>query len=181
MSTNAVSSKETYSNGKFVAGLFKFLKYAVLVFACLIVFIPLIVVFLGSLKSNTEFLSSNVFALPTKVEWNNYKTAFIDGKVLLGLKNTAIIIMISCTGTIITGTMTAYVLQRFHTLFGKVLKTAFLLATLFPAISMQVTVYRIMNSFHLVGTMAAPIILYIGTDIISIYIFIQFAGRKCYH
>ena len=155
MSTNAVSSKETYSNGKFVAGLFKFLKYAVLVFACLIVFIPLIVVFLGSLKSNTEFLSSNVFALPTKVEWNNYKTAFIDGKVLLGLKNTAIIIMISCTGTIITGTMTAYVLQRFHTLFGKVLKTAFLLATLFPAISMQVTVYRIMNSFHLVGTMAA--------------------------
>lgn len=159
MSTNAVSSKETYSNGKFVAGLFKFLKYAVLVFACLIVFIPLIVVFLGSLKSNTEFLSSNVFALPTKVEWNNYKTAFIDGKVLLGLKNTAIIIMISCTGTIITGTMTAYVLQRFHTLFGKVLKTAFLLATLFPAISMQVTVYRIMNSFHLVGTMAAPIIL----------------------
>ena len=115
MSTNAVSSKETYYNGKFVAGLFKFLKYAVLVFACLIVFIPLIVVFLGSLKSNTEFLSSNVFALPTKVEWNNYKTAFIDGKVLLGLKNTAIIIMISCTGTIITGTMTAYVLQRFHT------------------------------------------------------------------
>ena len=112
MSTNAVSSKETYSSGKFVAGLFTFLKYAVLVFACLIVFIPLIVVFLGSLKSNTEFLSSNVFALPTKVEWNNYKTAFIDGKVLLGLKNTAIIIMISCTGTIITGTMTAYVLQR---------------------------------------------------------------------
>ena len=44
MSTNAVSSKETYSNGKFVAGLFKFLKYAVLVFACLIVFIPLVAV-----------------------------------------------------------------------------------------------------------------------------------------
>ncbi len=163
------------SNGaRFKRGLFTFLKYAVLVIACLIVFVPLIVVFLGSLKNNTEFLSSNVFALPTSFEWSNYKTAFIDGKVLLGLKNTAIIILISCTGTIITGTMTAYVLQRFKTLFGKVLKAAFLLATLFPAISMQVTVYRIMNSFHLVGTMAAPIILYVGTDIISIYIFMQF-------
>ena len=159
---------------KFTRGLFAFLKYAVLVIACLIVFVPLIVVFLGSLKNNTEFLSSNVFALPTSFEWSNYKTAFIDGKVLLGLKNTAIIILISCTGPIITGTMTAYVLQRFKTLFGKVLKAAFLLATLFPAISMQVTVYRIMNSFHLVGTMAAPIILYVGTDIISIYIFMQF-------
>lgn len=136
--------------------------------------------FLGSLKNNTEFLSSNVFALPTKVEWSNYKTAFIDGKVMLGLKNTTIIILISCTGTIIAGTMTAYVLQRFKTLFGKILKAAFLLATLFPAISMHVTVYRIMNSLHLVGTMAAPIILYVGTDIISIYIFMQFLDNISY-
>ncbi len=167
-------------NSNFTAKLFTFLKYFILIFACLIVFIPLIVVFLGSLKNNTEFLSSNVFALPTEFEWSNYKTAFIDGKVLLGLRNTAIIILISCTGTIITGTMTAYVLQRFKTAFGKILKAAFLLATLFPAISMQVTVYRIMNNFGLVGTMAAPIILYIGTDIISIYIFMQFLDNISY-
>lgn len=157
-----------------------FLKYSVLVISCLVVFIPLVVVFLGSFKSNTEFLSSNVFALPTEFEWSNYKTAFIDGKVLLGLKNTAILIVISCTGTILIGTMTAYVLQRFNTVLGKVLKAAFLLATLFPAISMQVTVYRIMNGFHLVGTMAAPIILYIGTDIVSIYIFMQFLDNISY-
>ena len=157
-----------------------FLKYSVLVISCLVVFIPLVVVFLGSFKSNTEFLSSNVFALPTEFEWSNYKTAFIDGKVLLGLKNTAILIVISCTGTILIGTMTAYVLQRFNTVLGKVLKAAFLLATLFPAISMQVTVYRIMNGLHLVGTMAAPIILYIGTDIVSIYIFMQFLDNISY-
>lgn len=159
---------------------FSFMKYAIMIIACLIVFIPLIVVFLGSLKNNTEFLSSNVFALPTKVEWSNYKTAFIDGKVLLGLKNTCIIIVISCAGTIITGTMTAYVLQRFKTTLGKVVKAAFLLATLFPSISMQVTVYRMMNHFGLVGTMAAPIILYVGTDIISIYIFMQFLDNISY-
>lgn len=159
---------------------FSFMKYAIMIIACLIVFIPLIVVFLGSLKNNTEFLSSNVFALPTKVEWSNYKTAFIDGKVLLGLKNTCIIIVISCAGTIITGTMTAYVLQRFKTTIGKVVKAAFLLATLFPSISMQVTVYRMMNHFGLVGTMAAPIILYVGTDIISIYIFMQFLDNISY-
>ena len=157
-----------------------FLKYSVLVISCLVVFIPLVVVFLGSFKSNTEFLSSNVFALPTEFEWSNYKTAFIDGKVLLGLRNTAILIVVSCTGTILVGTMTAYVLQRFNTVMGKVLKAAFLLATLFPAISMQVTVYRIMNGFHLVGTMAAPIILYIGTDIVSIYIFMQFLDNISY-
>lgn len=170
----------TYNNGKAKRTIFNILKYAVLVIACLIVFIPLVVVFLGSFKNNTEFLSSNVFALPQKLEWNNYKTAFMDGNVLLGLKNTGIILVISCIGTIITGTMTAYVVQRFNTLFGKIMKGAFLVATLFPNIAMQVTVYRIMNSFHLVGHMAAPIILYIGTDIISIYIFIQFLNNISY-
>ena len=169
-----------YNNGKAKRTIFNILKYAVLVIACLIVFIPLVVVFLGSFKNNTEFLSSNVFALPQKLEWSNYKTAFMDGNVLFGLKNTGIILVISCIGTIITGTMTAYVVQRFNTLFGKIMKGAFLVATLFPNIAMQVTVYRIMNSFHLVGHMAAPIILYIGTDIISIYIFIQFLNNISY-
>ena len=125
-------------------------------------------------------LSSNVFALPTKIEWNNYKTAFIEGQVLEGFKNTIIILLFSCVGTIITGSMTAYVLQRFKSTFGTVVKAAFLLATLFPNISMQVTVYRIVNAFGLVGSMAAPIILYIGTDIISIYIFIQFLNNISY-
>lgn len=178
--TNVKEYPDTADNTKIVSGIFTFLKYVILVVACLIVLIPLVVVFLGSLKGNTEFLSSNVFALPTKIEWSNYKTAFIEGQVLEGFKNTIIILLFSCVGTIITGSMTAYVLQRFKSSFGTVVKAAFLLATLFPNISMQVTVYRIVNSFGLVGSMAAPIILYIGTDIISIYIFIQFLNNISY-
>ena len=161
-------------------GMLNFLKYAMLAIACLVVIIPLMVVFIGSFKENKEFLSSNVFALPTKIEWSNYSTAFIDGQVLTGFKNTLIILFFSCIGTIITGSMTAYVLQRFKTTLGNVIKAAFLLATLLPNISMQVTVYRIVNAFGLVGSMAAPIILYVGTDIISIYIFIQFLDNISY-
>ena len=80
MADTAIKNKSS----DFVPKLFTFLKYAIMVIACLVVFIPLVVVFLGSFKNNTEFLSSNVFALPTEFEWSNYKTAFIDGKVLLG-------------------------------------------------------------------------------------------------
>lgn len=178
--SSAKSSNSGFDSSQFKTKFFNALKYVILVIACLIVFIPLIVVFLGSLKDNREFLSSNVFALPTHIEWNNYKTAFIDGKVLLGLKNTLIILVISCFFTVILGTMTAYVVQRFNTLMGKVMKAAFLCAQLFPSITMQVTVYSIMNKFGLVGTMGAPILLYIGTDIISIYIFIQFLNNISY-
>lgn len=180
-----MAASEAYTDyelreNKIKYGIMNFLKYAVLVIACLVVIIPLMVVFIGSFKENKEFLSSNVFALPTKIEWTNYSTAFIDGQVLTGFKNTLIILFFSCIGTIITGSMTAYVLQRFKTTLGNVIKAAFLLATLLPNISMQVTVYRIVNAFGLVGSMAAPIILYVGTDIISIYIFIQFLDNISY-
>ena len=180
MSPSEVYIDYELRESKLKYGILNFLKYAVLVIACLVVIIPLMVVFIGSFKENKEFLSSNVFALPTRIEWSNYSTAFIDGQVLTGFKNTLIILFFSCIGTIITGSMTAYVLQRFKTTLGNVIKAAFLLATLLPNISMQVTVYRIVNAFGLVGSMAAPIILYVGTDIISIYIFIQFLDNISY-
>lgn len=180
MSPSEVYIDYELRESKLKYGILNFLKYAVLVIACLVVIIPLMVVFIGSFKENKEFLSSNVFALPTKIEWSNYSTAFIDGQVLTGFKNTLIILFFSCIGTVITGSMTAYVLQRFKTTLGNVIKAAFLLATLLPNISMQVTVYRIVNAFGLVGSMAAPIILYVGTDIISIYIFIQFLDNISY-
>lgn len=153
------------------------LKYLVLGIGCLLVLVPLAVVLIGSLKTNREFLSTSVFTLPEKLTFSNYKTAFIGGKVLIGLKNTAIIIVISCVGTILTGTMTAFVVQRFNTLFSRTVKAAFLLATLLPNISMQVTVFQIVNKMGLYDSMAAPIILYVGTDIISIYIFIQYLSQ----
>ena len=155
------------------------LKYLVLIFGCLMVIVPLLVVFIGSFKSNTEFLSTGVFDLPSKPEFSNYKTAFVQGLVLQGLKNTLIMLVISCTLTVIVGSMCAFVIQRFKNTFGKIAKGMFLLATLLPSISMQVTVYGIVDAIQfgdwkLNGTIFAPILLYIGTDIISIYIFMQF-------
>ena len=156
------------------------LKYAVLVIACLIVIVPLVVVLLGSLKSHEDFLTSGAFELPKVVELANFKTAFLQGNVMKGLINTAIILVFSCAGTIITGTMTAFVVQRFTMVFTKLVKNVFLIAALLPNISMQVTVFQIVYKLGLYRSMLAPIILNIGTDIISIYIFIQFLGQISY-
>ena len=154
--------------------LFTLLKYLVLIVGCLLVILPLLVVLLGAFKTHDEYITTNVFALPAAPQWENFTTAFIDGDVLRGLLNTAIILLISCVGTIITGTMTAFVLQRFNSLFTRAVKAVFLVAALLPNISMQVTVFQVINSLGLYNTIWAPCILYIGTDIISIYIFMQF-------
>ena len=149
-------------------------QYGVLIVGCLLVIIPLLVVLIGAFKTHDEYITTSVFALPEVPQLENFATAFIGGNVLLGLKNTAIILVISCVGTIITGTMTAFVLQRFKSMFTKAVKTVFLIATLLPNISMQVTVFQVVNALGLYNTIWAPCILYIGTDIISIYIFMQF-------
>lgn len=158
----------------FVRKLISFLKYAFLVFACILVILPLLVVLIGAFKTHDEYITTNVFALPEVPQFSNFATAFINGKVMNGLLNTAIILAVSCFGTIVTGTMTAFVLQRFRMMFTRFVKTIFLFAALLPNISMQVTVFQIVSKLGLYNTIWAPCILYIGTDIVSIYIFIQF-------
>ena len=134
----------------------------------------LLVVLIGAFKTHDEYITTNVFALPEVPQFSNFATAFINGKVMNGLLNTAIILVVSCFGTIVTGTMTAFVLQRFRMMFTRFVKTIFLFAALLPNISMQVTVFQIVSKLGLYNTIWAPCILYIGTDIVSIYIFIQF-------
>ena len=155
----------------------KVLSYLVLVLGCLAVFIPIIVILFGAFKTGKEFANTGVFELPQSFSLVNFKTAFFEGNVLRGLLNTAVIIAISCVGTILTGTMTAFVIQRFDSYMTRFVKGAFLLATLMPNISMQVTVFQIVSRLGLYNSMAAPIILYVGTDIISIYIFMQFLAQ----
>ena len=159
---------------KFTRALLQVPKYAVLIFCCLLVIIPLVVVLIGAFKTHDEYISTGVFELPSVPQFENFKIAFINGKVMQGLLNTAIILAVSCFGTIITGTMTAFVLQRFRTIFTRGVKAVFLFASLLPNISMQVTVFQIVSKLGMYDSLAAPCVHYIGTDIISIYIFMQF-------
>lgn len=157
--------------------LIAFLKYLILIIGCVMVFLPMVVIILGAFKEHKEFLSTGVFELPEKLYLGNFREAFYKGDVSLGLKNTFIILIVSCIGTVLTGTMTAFVVQRFDSLLSRTVKAAFLVATLLPNISMQVTVFQIVDKIGVYDSIWAPIILYVGTDIISIYIFIQFLSQ----
>lgn len=170
---NSAQKKPLYIGHKILT----VMQYVVLVVCCLVVLIPIAVVFLGSFKDSKELANTTVFTLPQHFGLDNYKMAFFTKDILRSLGNTAFIIVVSCVGSIITGTMTAFVVQRFNSYFTRFVKGAFLLATLLPNISMQVTVFQIVNKTGLYNTIWAPIILYVGTDIVSIYIFIQFLSQ----
>jgi len=104
----------------------------------------------------------------------NFVTAFVKGNMMRGFINTAIILAISLTLTVLTGTMTAYVLSRFNFRGNKLLKNLFLIASLIPGITMQISTFQIVSAMGLYNTRLGVILLYAATDIISTYIFLQF-------
>jgi multiple sugar transport system permease protein len=152
------------------------LKYLSLIVVCLILLLPLVAIVLTSLKTSAEANgSSGAFTLPHDwLNFHNYATVFRDAHILTAMKNTAIILVISITGTVFIGSMTAYAIDRFDFRFKKVVVALFLLATLVPAITTQVATFQVINTLGLFDTRWSAIVLYMGTDIISIYIFIQF-------
>ena len=149
-------------------------KYSSLVLASLVTLVPLVVMVLTALKTAQDYATSGPLDLPKHVTFANFGIAFRDADMGRAFVNTTIILVASVIGTIIIGTMTAYALDRFHFRFKKLVLGAFLLATLVPGVTTQVATFQVVNTLGLYNTRLAPIALFMGTDIVSIYIFVQF-------
>ena len=94
--------------------------------------------------------------------------------MLLAFANTTFILVISVVGSILIGSMAAYALSRFEFRFKRVVVFLFLLAALVPPVTAQVATFQIVNGLGLFNTRWSAIVLFTSTDIVSIYIFLQF-------
>ncbi|WP_312185672.1 carbohydrate ABC transporter permease [Lactococcus raffinolactis] len=150
------------------------IKYTILILGALTALLPLLVVFIGSFKSNQEFLSTSVLSLPKKLDFSNYKMAFVQGQMLTGFKNTLIIFALAMVGKLLLGSAFAYAMNRFKFRGKKLILIAFTGAMLIPAITSQVATFKIINSMGLVNTIWSVILLNLGSDVISLYIFMQY-------
>src|SRR5665647_3212703 len=152
----------------------KTVKYVTLVIGSIVALLPLTVILLASVKTQQELEQGGPFDFPSSPQWGNYATFFVRGRALEGFMNTGIILVFSILGTIVIGTMAAYAIDRFEFRFRKSIVMLFLLATLVPGVTTQVATFQVVHALGAYNTRVAPILLFMGTDIISIYIFIQF-------
>ncbi|MER6154637.1 carbohydrate ABC transporter permease [Streptomyces sp. NPDC001868] len=152
------------------------LTYLSLVGASAVVLLPLLVVLLTSLKTERQMADDSGALTPPDsfLNFGNYATAFRDGEMLAAFGNTAFILFFAVTGTVLIGSMAAYAIDRFTFRFRKLVVALFLVATLVPGVTTQVATFQIVDSLGMFDTLWAPIALYMGTDIVSIYIFLQF-------
>ena len=108
------------------------------------------------------------------LNFTNFTEAFQRANMGRGFLNSGIVLVCVLAGSILIGTQLAYILNRFKFPGNGLIRNLFLFATLLPGVAMQVSVYSIMNALGFINHLYGYIILMMGTDVISIYIFIQF-------
>ncbi len=151
------------------------LKYVTLILGAFISVLPIVVCVITAFKTPEEYASTNVMTLPQSwAYFENFIHAWSQANIGIAFRNSIIILVCVLAGSIMTGSMLAYVLSRFKFKGNGLVRNMFLFASLLPGIAMQVSVYQIMYSLGWINFLPGYIIMMCGTDIISIYIFIQF-------
>ena len=155
--------------------IFTFLKYFLLILFSIIALIPVSVCVLTAFKTTAEYNTTNVLTPPQNwLNFDNFVTAFERANMLRGFLNTGIALVFVLLFSILISSMLAYVLNRFRFPGSGLIHNLFMFASLIPGIATQVTVYQIMFSLGLINHLYGYILVLCGTDIISIYIFLQF-------
>ena len=108
------------------------------------------------------------------LNFDNFIQAFQRANMGRAFINSTIILVCVLVVSTIVGTQLAYVLNRFKFPGNGLIRNLFLFASLLPGVAMQVAVYEIMYKLGFINSLIGYIIMMCGTDVISIYIYIQF-------
>ncbi|MBR1874707.1 MAG: carbohydrate ABC transporter permease [Eubacterium sp.] len=163
------------SKGKVKRIIVSIIKYVSLVFFSIVAVLPVTSCVITAFKTETEYQTTNVMTMPESwLNFSNFAEAFSKANMSKAFVNSIIVLIAVLLVSTLVGTQLAYVLNRFKFRGNSLIRNLFLLATLLPGVAMQVAVYEIMFSLHLINSLLGYIIMMCGTDVISIYIYIQF-------
>ena len=152
-----------------------FIQYFSLIFFSLVALLPVVSCLITAFKTKEEYESTSVMTLPESwLNFDNFIQVWNDANMGRAFINSAIVLVFVVAGSVMVGSMIAYVLNRFTFPGNGLIRSLFLFATLLPGIAMQVATYQLMYQIGFINHLYGYIILSMGTDVISIYIFIQF-------
>ena len=150
-------------------------KYLSLVFFSFVAVLPVVSCVITAFKTEEEYQSTNVMTLPSSwLNFDNFLQAFSRANMGTAFINSIVVLVSVLVVSVLVGTSLAYVLNRFQFPGNGLIRSLFLFATLLPGVAMQVAVYEIMNNLNFINTLYGYIIMMCGTDVIAIYIYIQF-------
>ncbi|WP_246074946.1 carbohydrate ABC transporter permease [Nonomuraea terrae] len=146
------------------------LTHLALVIWTLLVLVPLLWTFLASVKSEDEIFGS-AWSLPETLRWDNFARAWEQAHIGQYMINSVIVVSFSTFGTMLVGSMAAYVLARYPFRGNRTIYTLFVAGLAFPfflALSPLFFVVQNMGNVPLIGqfiglnTHAGAVLVYIA-------------------
>ncbi len=167
--------------GKIGKVIFTIVKYLSLVFFSFCAVLPVISCVITAFKTDEEYHTTNVMTMPKNwLYFDNFVRAFKQAGMARAFANSLIILVCVLFFSVMIGTQLAYVLNRFKFFGNTIIRALFLFASQLPGVAMQIAVYEIMYKLGFINSLMGYIIMMCGTDIISIYIYIQFFENISY-
>ncbi|MFG2176086.1 carbohydrate ABC transporter permease [Streptomyces niveus] len=136
-------------------------SHGVLVIWALLVVLPLLWAVMSSFKDDNSIFSSP-WALPDKLHFENWSRAWSQAHMSDYFFNTIVVVGGSLIGTLVLGSMAAYVLARFDFPGNRFIYFLFIGGMSFPIILALVPLFFVMNNMGLLNTTHGLILVYIA-------------------
>jgi N-acetylglucosamine transport system permease protein len=132
-----------------------------LVVWAIIVIVPILWTFLASFKNTAEIFSSP-WTLPAELRVENWSRAWTKAHVGRYFLNSVIVVSFSTFGTMLFGSMAAYVLARYKFVGNRFLYVMFVSGLAFPTFLAIVPLFKVVQNLGLLNTYTGLILVYIA-------------------
>ncbi|MFD3311922.1 carbohydrate ABC transporter permease [Streptomyces sp. NPDC058656] len=155
--TSAPGPREKATEGRTL----NIFSHGMLILWAFMVVLPLLWAVMTSFKTDKEIFSSP-WALPDSLHFDNWSRAWTEANMSDYFLNTVIVVGFSLLGTMLLGSMAAYVLARFEFPGNRFIYFLFIGGMSFPIILALVPLFYVMQNLSLLNTLPGLILVYIG-------------------
>lgn len=176
LTNNPNRENERYKSKKIMIKIATYLFFIVMTVA---VFIPILITVIASVKTASLLGSTSPIIFPAfkDMTFENYRTILESGKLWIGAKNSIFLVLVSVSINAIIGSTTAYALERFEFKLKFLIYGMFIIGMLLPSYITEIARFKIISNIGVYNTIAAPLLIYIATDLMQLYIFRQFVQK----
>lgn len=130
---------------------------------CFLVLVPVLYALSVSLNADNSLLSADFSFLPKHLTLANYHAVFFEEPILLWLKNSLILAVVTLIISLGTGIPAAYVFSRKRFSGRRAILKVLILLYAFPSLLSMTALYKLLTAMGLVNTKTGLIIVYTGT------------------
>lgn len=152
---------------------------AICIAMVVIVILPILLTLFAAFKTGADMVNTSPLALPPleRITFANFEKVFGDKNLYTGFRNTLTILAVSLVFNVMFGTITAYIIERFDFRLKKFVVSLFFLGMLIPTFVTEISRFKIISGLGLYNTLGAPIVIYVASDLMQLYIYRQFISK----